>query len=194
MKWSPFLPWLALGGLLVTALVWSRPLSPGPTRIDDLPKKGMTYQSVDLPLEGGEEDFFRGARVVKRLYRLVDRSTLVVIGIDGSGNRHAVHDPLFCFRGGGWVTRSTEPVTLAYGAGRHIRLERGPEKWEAIYWFSDGHTQHASPVRAWLQSAVRRMTRGYSGPEPILIVIQPGDASQIPWDSAGKWFSSLLEW
>jgi hypothetical protein len=194
VKASPWLPWFALGGLLMVAYVWSRPLPLSASRIDHLPAAGTAYQSVEIPLQGAEVDFFRGARVVKRLYRTADHSTFVVLGIDGSGNRHAVHDPLFCFRGAGWVQQAAEVVPLARGEGKRVRFVRGTEEWEAIYWFTDGQSQHGSPLRAWLQSAARRLTRGYSGPEPVLVVVQPGETTRIPWSSASRWFSSLLEW
>lgn len=194
MKPSTLAPWLALAALLLVAFVWSRPLPEAVSRLGQLPPSGAAYQSVEIPLQPAETDFFRGARVVKRLYRLADHSSFVVLGIDGNGNRHAVHDPMFCFRGAGWEKAGSERVALTRGEGKWVRFVKGPEKWEVIYWFTDGQTQHASPLRAWLQSALRRLTRGLSGPEPILVLVQPGETGEIPWTSAGRWFSVLLDW
>ena len=55
-------------------------------------------ESHDLPLTDGEKAIFTGVTMLKRL-AIAGGDRAVVTVIDGTKNRHAVHDPVFCFRG-----------------------------------------------------------------------------------------------
>ena len=151
-----------------------------PSRLDRLPINGTGYAGRDLPLTEGELSVFGDANVVKRAY-LFGRSPFVLVAIDGSRYRHAVHDPTYCFRGMGWQV--THQVPLAFEGGRAclITLSRDQKRHQALYWFTNGTTRHNSVVRYWFQATLRRLTFGLSGPEPLFIILQPSGDSAPHW-------------
>ena len=104
---------------------------------------------------------------------------MVLMVIDGARNRHAVHDPTYCFRGAGWEIAGDRPFELPGGTGKILSLHKGNETREAVYWFSDGCDRHAQVTRCWWQMALRRLTFGKSGPDPVLVLIQPLDNGEF---------------
>lgn len=148
-----------------------------PSRLDHLPISGSGYAGRDLPLSKGEQSVFGDARVVKRLYRF-GRFPFLLTAIDGSGYRHAVHDPTYCFRGMGWDINHRTPIPMEGGQATLLTLTRGHEKRRALYWFTNGATRHGSVTRYWFQTTLRRLTFGLAGPEPLFVILQPaGDAT-----------------
>jgi hypothetical protein len=187
-------PWVFLGALLAFSLWWGRPIEESTSRLDGLPPRGPAFNSIDLPLTGPEQEFFQGARVVKRQYQLPgDRGSFVLIAIEGRKNRSAVHDPSFCFRGAGWQTGATRPVALDRGTGQGLDLHKEGAQTSALYWFTDGSRQHASAARLWWQSALHRLTRGHS-PEPVLVLLQPssGGGTLNP-EEIFRWMPALRQ-
>lgn len=142
---------------------------------------GIGFRGQDLPLNEAERSVFASATAIKRLYETGCGQWLVLI-VDSSGNRHAIHDPAYCFRGAGWTVTEVQPVPIPGGSATLLRLLRAQEKREILYWISDGRTRHTSQLRAWYASAWRRMTRGRSGRAPILVVIQPAGPRPVAWD------------
>ncbi len=57
------------------------------------------------------------------------------------------------------------------GEARVVRLRRGATAAEAIYWFSDCDSKFASPMTFWWKTALRRLSLGKSGQEPVLVVL-----------------------
>lgn len=107
---------------------------------------------------------------------------VVMTVIDGTGNRHAVHDPAYCFSGAGWKILSRSPITLSSGTATHVLLKKENQESQAFWFFDDKKTQFTSPLEYWMKSAMRRATLGWSGAEPVLVTIQsiPGDT--IKWE------------
>ncbi len=178
--WQP----LALAAAVTVTLLWElAPLPDASPRLKALAREGLGFSSVEVPLSNVEAGIYHDANVIKRLYRMRSGSVVVVV-IDGSKNRHAVHDPVYCFRGGGWRVIAENPLPMPGGAARRVELERGGEHAEAIYWFTDGTSRHASATRYWWQTAVRRLTFGSLGGEPVLVVIQPtsGHSDRVNWE------------
>ena len=64
---------------------------------------------------------------------------------------------------------------------------------EAIFWMSDGRERHSSPSRYWYQTALRRLTLGRSGSEPVLIILQPWPGQTISWDDVLTRIGPLFE-
>lgn len=167
---------------VVVSVIWDRiPLGDASARTARLPKQGLGFASRDLPLSEVERGIFGDARVTKRLYR-VRHDGLVITIIDGSRNRHAVHDPTYCFRGAGWSIEARSSLPIPGGEAAWMRLRRGQETREAVFWITDGRTRHASTARGWAQTVLRRLTLGASGPEPVLVILQPWELARIDWD------------
>lgn len=172
---------LAAGLVLALALafIWERvPLGDAQERVRRLPPEGFGFASRDLPLSEAEREIFGAATVTKRLYQLGrERFTLVIV--DGSKNRHAVHDPTYCFRGAGWRIEGREGVSVPGGQIARLRLRKGDQRREAAYWISNGVVRHSSAARCWWQTGMRRLTLGGSGPEPVLVLVQPVEGSEL---------------
>ncbi|HPW67959.1 MAG TPA: exosortase-associated EpsI family protein [Deltaproteobacteria bacterium] len=97
---------------------------------------------------------------------------LVLIAIDGAGNRHAVHDPMYCFRGAGWRIWNKTVAPVEGGEALLLQLEKYGRIRETAYWFSNGRQRHISVMRYWFQATLRRITLGRSDKEPVLIMLQ----------------------
>lgn len=185
-----------LGGLLlavILALVWDRvPLPDAQNRVAGLAPAGLGFTSREVPLNETEKSIFGPAQVTKRVYR-VGRQNFVIVIIDGTRNRHAVHDPTYCFRGAGWTIAGERPLALPGGAGQILSLRKGNQTREAVYWFSDGRERHAQVARCWWQTALRRLTFGASGPAPVLVLVQPLDDESAAWETLPVTLPMLFE-
>jgi hypothetical protein len=185
--------WTALSLALALSLVWQFvPLRDASARLNALPLNGLGFQGRDLPLADVEKAIYSPARVLKRIYQ-VGRQQVIVVAIDGSRNRHAIHDPTFCFRGAGWTIGATRDLPVPGGYVRVLSLTKDNRHIEAVYWLSDGHTRHASALTYWWQTTWRRLTLGHSGAEPILFVLQPVNRESLDWELLLEQFPSLLE-
>ncbi len=184
--------WAGLLTATVLALLWEFiPLKDASHRVRSLPASGAGYQSEDIPLTPTEAATFGSANVLKRLYRVGGQQFVVAV-IDGTRNRHAVHDPFYCIRGSGWTIASDAPFAIEGGTGRLTRIVRGQEETEMLLWFSDGRTLHGSPVRYWWQTTLRRLSLGLSGPEPVLVIVQPAVAGNWNWRQFTEAFPTLF--
>ena len=149
-------------------------------RLDRLPIHGTGYAGKEIPLTAGETSVFGSARVVKRIYRH-GKATFLLVVIDGSRYRHAVHDPIYCFKGMGWEVNNHTLIPIEGGEATRLTLTRGREKRQAIFWFSDGALRHNSVTRYWCQATLRRLTFGLSGPEPLFVILQPLGEAHPSW-------------
>ena len=180
------LPWrrrltiavVATAGLLV--MFQFIPLRDAAARIDAFPLRGANFASRELPLEPGEQAIMGEARLVKRLCQTASQRVVVSI-IDGTRNRHAVHDPAYCLRGGGWEITTREQLAIPGGQAAKLTLTKAGQRAEALFWFSDGRTRHVSPTTLWLASAARRLTCGKSGPAPVLVLVFPVEGGTPDW-------------
>jgi len=190
---SPAGKWLgvAFAILVPLTLTWQYyPLPDGSARMDALPLKAALVECQNLPLTGAEQATFSKATVVKRLVVASAGSAILTL-IDGTHDRHAVHDPTYCFRGAGWAVGASEQVPLARGSARLLHLRNGGETAEALYWFTDGNEQFARPLLYWWKTTLRRLTFGASGPEPLLVVLVSASASPPDWPALLKAWPEL---
>ena len=182
---------LVLAGLL--ALAWDLiPLPDAHRRLAGLASGGLGFSSLDVPLNDTEKSIYGAAQVIKRIYH-AGRVNLVVVIIDGARNRHAIHDPAYCFRGAGWNLAGERPLPLPGGAGKILSLQKGSETREAVFWFSDGRQRHAQVARCWWQTAWRRLTFGQSGPAPVLVLVQTLDGGSMDWERLPAQLPCLFE-
>jgi Protein of unknown function (DUF3485) len=173
--------WLFLVLAIFLGIIWQfYPLETAENRMDQLPLQGRNFSGQDVDLTPFEQTFFKGVNIIKRIYKINNRYYFVTV-LDGTHNRHIVHDPFYCFKGSGWTIDSERNFPLKNGFGSLIQISKANEKKEALFWFSDGKNQYHSPLKYWWTSTLRRLTLGSSGPEPVLIMIQPSDERPVDW-------------
>lgn len=192
-KTSQKILWIFLGAAIILASIWEfYPLPSAQARLNSLPLAGKTFSGKEIELTPFEQKFFKGISIIKRLYH-VDNKYFFVTVLDGTNNRHVVHDPYYCFRGSGWNIDSEKNIKLADGMATIVHISKDNEKREALFWFSNGASQYASPLKYWWQTTLRRLTLGFSGPEPVLIMIQPITQVYVDWNAVAQDFKPLFE-
>lgn len=168
----------------VIGAVWEFiPIADASQRLKQLPKEGYGFRTRELELTPNEAEHFHDVSTVKRLCS-VNGQMFVMLVIDGSRNRHAVHDPLYCIRGDGWNINCAVQRPIERGWARYIRATRGDRETEALYWFSNGEIRHGSATQYFCQATLRRITLGRSSEEPVLVVLQPANEEIVDWDAA----------
>lgn len=187
---------IALALFAVTALLTMTlgvsPLPDAQDRLHALPRAGLDFTSREVPLTPSETAVLGKAKVIKRLYQVRDQGVVVMV-IDGGSKRHAVHDPVYCFRGAGWTVRERQPFALEGGAAVRLKLARGPgEEHEAMYWISDDQNRYVEPWRYWWETTLRRLTFGRSGPEPAMVMLQPAAPGPFDWQRLTDSFPVLM--
>ena len=183
--------WALLAAAAILGAVWEfYPLPDARARLNSLPKYGPEFTGRDIRLDSSEAHSFEGVSALKRLYQFRDHRFVLLV-IDGSRNRHAVHDPVYCFRGAGWQTVKQEMLPIARGEGKRLRLQKEGRETEAVCWFSDGVTRYASPLNYWWRTTVRRLTLGRAGEEPVLVIMQPYGDRGIDWAEIMDGFEPL---
>jgi len=178
---------------IVLGAVWQFfPLRDASARLNRMPRLGPGFACRDVPLDPYEATLFKRVSTLKRLCRFRGQR-FVLLAVDGSRNRHAVHDPVYCFRGAGWQVVLQEMLPIEGGAVKRIRLRRAGRETEAVSWFSDGTVRHVSALAYWRQTTLRRLTLGWSGEEPVLVILQPFGTDRPDWREILAGFAALLE-
>lgn len=187
MKENSKILWILLSVAIALGLAWQfYPLPDAHKRIDDLPLSGPGFAGRDVPLNDFEETFFNGVYVLKRVYR-VDGNNYFLTVLDGTHNRHVVHDPYYCFTGSGWQIDEARKIPIQNGTAEQLLLSKGAQKKSAIFWFADGKSNFSETWKYWLTTTLRRLTFGYSGGEPVLIMLQPLDnVKDVDWSKILK--------
>lgn len=181
-KKSHKLLWTLLAICLLLGAAWQfYPLPTAQGRFNRIPIVGPAFTGQEVPLSANEEKFFNHVNLIKRVYKVDDREFFITM-LDGSHNRHVVHDPYYCFRGGGWSIDNAKPFKLPLGEAKLVEISKNDVKREALYWFSDGKENFTSPMRYWWDTTLRRVSLGASGQEPILIMVQPLDDKNVDWN------------
>ena len=180
--------WIALTAAIALATLWERfPIADASVRLNRLPRASLLVESRDMPMTPSEQANFAGTSVLKRLAS-AGRERVILTVVDGTRTRHAIHDPVFCFRGAGWEVDSMETVALEKGDARLLRLRQGKQTAEAVYWVTDGARQFANPMQFWWETALRRLTFGASGAEPVLVILTSTG------ETAPNWAELLHAW
>ncbi len=192
-KSQQYLLWIFLLLVIIIGSIWQfYPLESAQGRLNSLPLNGANFLGQEIELTSDEKKFFDNINIVKRIYKIDDQYFFVTV-LDGSRNRHIVHDPYYCFRGAGWTINGERPFPLDQGMANLIDISKGDEHREALYWFSDGTTAYTTPMRYWWQTTLRRVSLGSSGPEPILIMVQPMSKQTVDWPMVVKQLAPLFE-
>jgi len=174
--------WIGLILAIALGLLWQfYPLQDAKQTLDRVPLAGPGFVGKDVPLSIFEEQFFKGVNVVKRVYR-VDNANYFFTMLDGTHNRHIVHDPYYCFTGSGWDILSAKDIPIEGGTAKELVISKGAHRKSALFWFSNGEESYASTWKFWWQATLRRLSLGKSGPEPLLLMIQPLDnTTEVDW-------------
>ncbi len=172
-------------------LLWQfYPLPDASDRLGGISARGIGYESQPVDLRPEEAQILSKANVIRRIYRFQGQEFLLTV-IDGTRDRHAVHDPLYCIRGEGWRVISQNAFALAGGEAKLIRISRDGHEAEALVWFSDGKRRYASPVRYWWSTTLRRLTFGRSSAEPVLVRLQTTHDNVVNWRRVADQFPPL---
>lgn len=172
--------WAALAMVVFLGVFWNLPLPDASERLRKLPESGLMYRSRPLDVSQAERKIFGAATVLRRQI-FAGRHTFALTVIDGTHNRHAVHNPLHCFQGSGYRAGDGSVVPLSQGHGKSFRLDSPQGTATVLFWFSDGKERHASAWRYWWQASCRRISRGASGPEPVLVILSTNGDAQASW-------------
>lgn len=162
-----------LAAVVVASLIWDRlPMSDRGSMMEQIPTEGWKMRSREVPLTDLETKWLDGATGMKRVYE-IDGALWLLAVTDGTQNRQVVHDPTYCFRGDGWRIDRRTRVPLEQGEAEQLVMSRDGETMKALYWFTDGGAPFASMIEYWGKATWGRLTRGTSGPEPLLFVLRP---------------------
>lgn len=184
--------WTGLIVALCAGLLWQfYPLSDASLRLKNLPLRGIWFTGEEIPLSEFENTYFKDVGVVKRVYKIGGRPYFITI-LDGTRNRHMVHDPYYCLKGSGWTALYDKNIPVIGGHASLVDLEKNGNTKEALYWFSDGTINYTSPFHYWWDTTLRRVSLGTSGPEPILIMIQPLSKESINVDDLQEKFPEIF--
>ena len=169
------------------------PISTAEDRLKRIPLSGMRFHGIDVEVSPEEKQHLGEASILKRIYRFDGRKYWLTV-VDGSKNRKAVHDPSYCYHGDGQQVDTDSKVDLGDGSGRVIRVQRNRGGFEQLTWFSDGETQYDGFLKYRLATAMRKLTFGKSGAEPVFVMVRtnaaPGEI--VDWSGpAQEWFPQL---
>lgn len=185
--------WIALAFAIILGAIWQfYPLKNAQERLEKLPLEGADFKGKNIPLTSFEAQFFHGVGVIKRLYRIGDDNIFLTV-LDGTYNRHVVHDPYYCFRGSGWDILGEKQVSIPGGSASLVQIQKGDMEKEALFWFSDGTDHFSSPFTYWKLTTLRRLTLGHSGAEPVLIMVQPAYEATMDWKKLPEQFPQLYQ-
>ena len=187
---------IALGTLLAAAvaasMVWPHlPMHGDPRPLDRIPRSGIGLKSRDADLTDLEKKWLGDAEGLKRIFSFRGQLWLLAV-TDGTNNRQAVHDPMYCFLGEGWVVTGKRPVPLAGGTAMCASMTRNGETAQVLYWFCDDGAPFCSLPEFWAKSTLRRITRGWSGSEPLLFILRPLETPPGDWLDAASQFAPLV--
>jgi hypothetical protein len=148
----------------------------------NLPASSPDFQSRPVKFAAADQALLGAARATQNLIVMRGGGQLLLTVIDGTRNRHAVHDPVYCFSGAGWQALVKNKVKLNSGEATWISLGNRGRKAEALWFYDDGQRQFTSPLDYWLATSRRRLTLGLSGDEPVLVTLRSLPDEPVNWD------------
>ncbi|MBU6401781.1 MAG: exosortase-associated EpsI family protein [Verrucomicrobia bacterium] len=173
--------WIGVAlGVLCGALWDLFPLPDAQGRLDRIPRRVGRFAGYDISLTDSEKVVLGRVDLVHRKYQFNGWNFFLTV-IDGTRDRHAVHDPRYCFEGAGWRVVAEKPLVVPGGAATWLELRQADDRAEAVFWFSDGARRHSSLPWYWAQTVLRRMSLGRSGPEPVMVVLQSYEETPPDW-------------
>ena len=187
LLWTAFVLTLGLGILFDICAV-----PEGRSRVNIIPPSGLGFKSHEMTLSPSELSIYKKADVIKRCYQL-GSDRFILIAIDGSKNRHAVHDPVYCLQGAGWHIQEKKELPIQGGHAMLLKLKKQGQYRQTVYWFSNGTTRSTSVVWFWFHATLRRLSLGHYCKEPILIMLQSYEGNRPYWSEILDKFGLLLD-
>jgi len=167
---------------VVVMVVWPMiPLKTAEDRLKAIPVSGPGFNAREVPLGDADRKLLGEASAVCDLISLNDGSRLMLTVIDGTRNRHAVHDPFYCFAGAGWKIEEKKVVDLQSGEGFFLTISKEGKRAEALCFYDDGTRQYSAPLQYWLRTSWRRVSLGASGAEPVLVMCRTFPGEHADW-------------
>lgn len=167
------LAWSVLLAIIVLGMALDRvPLRDASDRLERLPAFAPGLVTREGAVSEAERQVFGEARIFRREIALQKEGFILTV-IDGTKNRHALHDPYYCIQGAGYQIVHAQKCAIVGGAATELTVRKGESERKLIFYFSDGTRRHDSPLRAWSESALRRLSLGSSGAAPVLVLIEP---------------------
>jgi hypothetical protein len=176
LLWSAFI----LSAMITLAWPWI-PVPSAARRLAAIPSSSPDFQSHPLEMNAADRDFLGKAQAVQSLIVMRGGGRLVLTIIDGTQNRHAVHDPNYCLAGAGWKIQAQQVVSTPSGNATWVSLAKDAQASEALWFFDDGDHQFVSAIEYWLATGCRRATLGRSGAEPVLVSLRSLPGEPVPW-------------
>jgi len=175
--------WIALILTGVITFVWPMiPVASAEHRLMALPSSSPDFQSRPVELSAADQTLVGAARATQNLICMRGGGQLLLTVIDGTRNRHAVHDPIYCFSGAGWKVQAKNNVKLNSGEATWVSLANQGHTSEALWFFDDGKRQFTSPMDYWSATSRRRLTLELSGDEPVLVTLRSLPDEPVNWD------------
>jgi hypothetical protein len=157
---------------ILCGAAWSvHPMEGAGERLREIPLQRGQFKGRDIPLTERERVVLGRVDLLHRQYSYPGRSVYVTV-VDGSKDRHAVHDPRYCFQGAGWKVLKEENRPVVGGESTWIAAERDGQSAEAVFWFTNGTERHSSVPRYLWDAMLRRVSFGRLGGKPLLVVVQ----------------------
>ena len=183
--------WLAIVFSVGCGIAWSfYPLAGAAERLHAVPIHCASFSGEDVPLTERELKVLGRVDVLHRRYTNDARSLYVTV-IDGSRDRHAVHDPRYCFRGAGWKVLEEKQRPIQGGHATWISAVNDERRAEAVFWFADGERRHSSMPRYLLDTTLRRVSLGKLGGKSVLVVLQSFDPTPLEWSEVESLVTEL---
>lgn len=166
-------------GLFALALD-SYKLSNGQERVQRIPTYGPGFALRPLPAQADDAALFGKAQVHRFTLACRQGNFLLTI-IDGTDNRHAIHDPVYCVSGAGWQVTEEQEIKTSHGRVKALRLNKQGRETHLLYFFADGERHWTSPTRTWLGQAARRASLGTTSEAILLVELQPYQKTKPNW-------------
>jgi hypothetical protein len=179
-KKTPLAWTFLLAAILVGAVLDRVPLPDASDRLERLPTFASGLVTREGEITPAERSVFGAARIFRREVG-IDHEAFILTVIDGTKNRHALHDPYYCIQGAGYQIVRSEKIPLTGGSASQLTVRKGTTERRLIFYFSNGTKRHDSPPRAWGESALRRLSLGRSSAAQVLVLIEPlTENAQLP--------------
>lgn len=158
----------------------THPLPDGQERLTRLPTYGEGFALRPVAARAEDTAVF-GTAAVRRFSLACEQGSFLLTVIDGTRNRHALHDPIYCVSGAGWQVADEEEIKTSHGRVKALRLQKQGQETHLLYFFADGTRHWTSPTRTWLAQALRRASLGNSSEAILLVELQPYQKTKPDW-------------
>jgi hypothetical protein len=183
---------IIVGCLIMVA--WPQfPLKDASDRLERIGKAHGGYTAHELPIRDSDITTLGSAQAVSYFIETGKKSGYFLTAIDGTKNRHAVHDPSYCMSGAGWKVDEQKELSLPRGSGILLTVHREKEQTQVLCFYDDGEQQFSSPFDYWAKTSLRRLSLGMSGEEPIFVMCKPAPNQGVDWNQVRRSLITVLD-